>query len=85
MGIGMQSGSYSEQVAVRAGARQREHEDIVFDAIDEQPVWLDVAFAVARPVTGKGVVLVNGRQGLATGEDTDHIIDQIHIQMPFHA
>lgn len=41
-----------------AGAGQSQNEHIVFDAVDEQPVWLDVAFAMADPIAGQSVVSV---------------------------
>ena len=49
---------FIEQITVGSGAGQSQNEHIVFDAVDEQPVWLDMAFPVADPVTGQSVVSV---------------------------
>lgn len=49
---------FIEQITVGSGAGQSQNEHIVFDAVDEQPVWLDVAFAMADPIAGQSVVSV---------------------------
>ena len=49
---------FIEQIAVASGAGQSQNEHIVFDAVDEQPVWLDVTFAMADPIAGQSVVSV---------------------------
>ena len=50
--------SFIEQVAVRSGAGQRQHQHIVLNAVDEQPVRLNVAFPMPHPIAGKFVVFV---------------------------
>ena len=43
-------------------ARPFEDEEGSFNSVDEEPVWLDVAFSMVIPLTGKSMVLVLGRQ-----------------------
>ena len=50
--------SFIEQVAVRPGAGQRQNQHIVLNAVDEQPVRLNVAFSMPHPIAGKFVVFV---------------------------
>ncbi len=42
--------------------RPFEDEEGSFNSVDEEPVWLDVAFSMVIPLTGKSMVLVLGRQ-----------------------
>ena len=56
------AGSLAEQIAVRPGAGQRQHKYIVLDAVDEQPVRLDVAFPMAHPIAGQLMVFMLLRQ-----------------------
>lgn len=49
---------FIEQIAVGSGAGQRQHQNIILNAVDEQPVRLDMAFPVADLVTGQSVVSV---------------------------
>ena len=50
--------SFIEQVAVRPGAGQRQHQHIVLYAVDEQLVRLNVAFPMPHPIAGQLVVFV---------------------------
>ena len=50
--------SFIEQVAVRPGAGQRQHQHIVLNPVDEQPVRLNVAFPMPHPIAGQLVVFV---------------------------
>ena len=54
--------SFIEQVAVRPGAGQRQHQHIVLNPVDEQPVRLNVAFPMPRPIAGQVVIAVFIRQ-----------------------
>ena len=49
---------FIEQITVGSGAGQCQHQNIILNAVDEQPVRLDMAFPVADPVTGQSVVAV---------------------------
>ncbi len=49
-----------KQVGVRACPF--ENEDRGFNSVDEQPIWLDMAFSMVVPLTGECMVLVLGRQ-----------------------
>ena len=49
---------FIEQITAGSGAGQRQHQNIILNAVDEQPVRLDMAFPVADPVTGQSVVAV---------------------------
>ena len=50
--------SFIEQVAVRPGAGQRQHQYIVLNPVDEQPVRLNVAFPMPHPIAGQLMVFV---------------------------
>ena len=39
-----------------------ENEECGFNSVDEQPVWLDMAFSMVVPLTGECIVLVLGWQ-----------------------
>ncbi len=39
-----------------------ENEEGGFNPVDEEPVWLDVAFSMVMPLTSECMVLVLGRQ-----------------------
>ena len=43
---------FAKEIAVRAGTSQRQDENIVLDAIDQQPIWLDVTFAMTDLIPG---------------------------------
>ena len=42
------------------------YEHIVFDAVDEQPVWLDVTFTMADPIASQSMVSVFLRERFPT-------------------
>lgn len=48
----------SEKITVRACAGKYEHQHIVLDAVDQEPVGGDVAFAKALIIPGKRMVAV---------------------------
>ena len=58
--------SFGESIAVRPGSGQRQHQHIIFNAVDEQPVRENVTFPVACPIAGQIVSAVLLRQ-----EDAD--------------
>lgn len=64
---------FIEQITVGSGAGQSQNEHIVFDAVDEQPVWLDVAFAMADSIAGQSVVSVFIGQRLTKCKMCDNI------------
>ena len=49
-----------------AGTGQSQNEHIVFDAVDEQPVWLDVTFTMADPIASQSMVSVFLRERFPT-------------------
>lgn len=64
---------FIEQITVGSGAGQRQHQNIILNAVDEQPVRLDMAFPVADPVTGQSVVAVFVGQRLTKRKMCDNI------------
>ena len=51
-------GLFAEQVAVCAGAGQRQHQNIIFYAVDKQPVRENMTFPMACPIAGQVMVTV---------------------------
>ena len=43
--------SFAENVAVRPGAGQRQHQNIIVNAVDQQPVRLDMTFPMSYPIS----------------------------------
>ena len=70
---------FAKQIAVRAGTSQRQDENIVLDAVNQQPIWLDVAFAMTDPIPGQGVILVCVRKRFTHSQRCDHIFQQIDL------
>ncbi len=55
-----------------------EDEERGLNSVDQKPVWLDVAFSMMIPLTGKSMVLVLGRQwslGLKQVNDGFEFVD----------
>ena len=50
--------SFAKQITVASCAGQGQHENIVLNAVDEQPVRLNVAFPMPHPIAGQLVVFV---------------------------
>lgn len=67
-----------------AGTGQSQNEHIVFDAVDEQPVWLDVTFTMADPIASQSMVSVFLRERFPTRSGADDIIQKINVEMPFY-
>ena len=70
---------FAEQVAVCACPRQRQHQNVVFDAVNQQPVGLNVAFPMPDPIAGQFVVAVFGRQRFAVGQHGDDVFQQLNF------
>ena len=49
-------GLFAEQVAVCAGAGQRQHQNIILYAVDKQPVRENMTFSMACPIAGQVMV-----------------------------
>ena len=49
---------FAEQVAVCAGAGQRQHQNSIFYAVDKQPVRENMTFPMACPIAGQVMVTV---------------------------
>ena len=66
---------------MRAGAD--EINIISIDFVDQQPVWLDVAVAVAFPSPAKGMVLAMRWQRLALQQEQNHLAQFGHVLAAF--
>lgn len=49
---------FAEQIAVCAGAGQRQHQNIILYAVDKQPVRENMTFPMACPIAGQVMVAV---------------------------
>lgn len=70
----------SEEITVRACAGKYEHQHIVLDAVDQEPVGGDVAFAITFVIPGKRMVAVLFRQRFAAGKYFNHSVKQRYFQ-----
>ena len=76
--------SFSEQIAVRPGPGQGQHQNIILNAVDKQPVGQHMALTVSGPVPGQGVVPVFLREGDSHGKVGDHALQQMNVQSTPH-
>ena len=74
--------SFSKQVAVRPGAGQRQDQDSIFHAVDQQPVREDMTFPVAGPIPGKSVVLGFFGERFAHSKGADNIVQETYLPSP---
>lgn len=68
--------SFAKQITVASCAGQGQHENIVLNAVDQQPVRLDVALPVAYPVSGQSMVFVLFRKRFTHCQGGNHILQQ---------
>lgn len=61
---------------------QRQHQLVIFNPIDQEPVRQNVAFAVSDPVAGKRVILVLFRQCFSRSQELDDTFQQFDFQAP---
>ncbi len=66
------------------GASQGQHQNIIFDAVDKQPIRLDMTFTIPCPITRQLMVSVLFRQYFTPRQSSDNIIQKINIQIPFN-
>ncbi len=60
-----------------------ENEERGFNSVDEKPVWLDMAFSMVDPLTGKSMVLVLGRQWCLGLKQVYDGFEFVNIVAPF--
>ena len=75
--------SDSKQIAVRSSAGQRQHQHIVLNTVDQEPVRENVAFPMPSPVPRQAVVFVLLRQQFTHGKRGDHVLQKFHIHAAF--
>lgn len=71
---------FAEQVAVCAGAGQRQHQNIILYAIDKQPVRENMTFPMAGPIAGQVMVAVLIRQRFAHCQQCYDLLQQLNLQ-----
>ena len=71
---------FAEQVAVCAGAGQRQHQNIIFYAVDKQPVRENMTFPMACPIAGQVMVTVLIRQRFAHRQQCYDLLQQFDLQ-----
>ena len=71
---------FAEQVAVCAGAGQRQHQNIIFYAVDKQPVRENMTFPMACPIAGQVMVTVLIRQRFAHRQQRYDLLQQLNLQ-----
>ena len=72
--------SFAEQVAVRPGAGQRQHQHIILYAVDEQPIREDMTFPMAHPIAGQIVIAVFLRQRFTHCQQRHDLFQQFNFQ-----
>ena len=73
-------GLFAEQVAVCAGAGQRQHQNIILYAIDKQPVRENMTFPMTCPIAGQVMVTVLIRQRFAHCQQCYDLLQQLNLQ-----
>ena len=71
---------FAEQVAVCAGAGQRQHQNIILYAVDKQPVRENMTFPMACPIAGQVMVTVLIRQRFAHCQQCYDLLQQLNLQ-----
>ena len=71
---------FAEQVAVCAGAGQRQHQNIILYAVDKQPVRENMTFPMACPIAGQAMVAVLIRQRFAHCQQCYDLLQQLNLQ-----
>ncbi len=71
---------FAEQVAVCAGAGQRQHQNIIFYAVDKQPVRENMTFPMACPIAGQVMVTVLIRQRFAHRQQRYDLLQHLDLQ-----
>ena len=71
---------FAEQVAVCAGAGQRQHQNIILYAIDKQPVRENMTFPMACPIAGQVMVTVLIWQRFAHRQQRYDLLQQLDLQ-----
>ena len=71
---------FAEQVAVCAGAGQRQHQNIILYAIDKQPVRENMTFPMACPIAGQVMVTVLIWQRFAHRQQRYDLLQQFDLQ-----
>mgnify|MGYP004693917507 CR=1 FL=1 len=49
---------FSKQITVRSGAGEGQHQNIIFNAINQKPVRLDMTLPMPDPITRQCVVFI---------------------------
>ena len=65
---------FTEQVAVCPGAGQGQHQYIVLNAVDQQPIRENMTLTVSHPIPGLGVIFVLFRERFAHCKSSNHIL-----------
>ena len=72
---------YSRDIFQRgAGAGQRQHQNIIFYAVDKQPVRENMTFPMACPIAGQVMVTVLIRQRFAHRQQRYDLLQQLDLQ-----
>ena len=54
-----------------------------FDLVDQKPVWLNVAFAIAAIIPGQGMIAVLGGKRLLAGEKVENGLKGLWVAAAF--
>lgn len=76
---------FSEQVAVRPGAGQGQHQHFILDAVDQQLIREDMTFTVSDPISGQRVILVLFGERFTHCKGGDHFLQQFNFQATLHS
>ena len=65
---------FTEQVPVCSGASQGQHQYIILNAVNQQPIREDMTLTVSRPIPGQSVISVLFRERFAHCKSSNHIL-----------
>lgn len=71
---------FPKQIRMSTRTSQCQHKDILINAIDQQPIGLNVTFPVSAPFSREGMISIFYGKPITHGKDCDHTLKQFDIQ-----
>ena len=71
---------FFKDIGMSACSGQGQNQNITVNAIDQQPIWLDMALSMSYPISGQGMVSVFLLQGLSVSQSGNNILQQLDVQ-----
>lgn len=75
---------FAKQITVCSSTSQSQHQHVIFYAVNQQPVWKNVAFSMPDPISSKGVVLISFWERFTHRKGGDYLLQQTDLQAALH-